>query len=235
MRSRSKPRVVWLPPTNAFSVGMAGQSGYQTFILQPLGVLGDFVVGEIPLTIDAQSDPLSPATSLADVESSGYRLRRIVGKIFCVVQQEDADTPIGYIVTAGLIVRAIDTPTGTSLASLDTTGETFDPGQIRNYGDPWIWRRSWMLGNNNATNAPVEAFDWATANHQLPSAVDGPHVDQKTARIVGAEERLFLDVGVTIVKPGGDPLEPGLVQVFTDLRCLASMRTSTGNRRNASR
>jgi len=232
MRRRTKPRVVWLPPTNANSLGAAATAGYQIFVLDLAGVTGSFVVGEIPLTIDAQSDPLAPESSLADVENSGYRLRRIVGKIFVVCLQNVENTPASAIVTAGIIVRRAEESTGASLAALDTTGETSSPGEIRNYGDPWIWRRSWLLANNTATGAPTGQLP--ESNLEYGSAVDGPHVDQKTARIVSSEERLFLNVSATRSDGGAGELVTQFA-VTTDLRVLASMRTSSGNRRNASR
>jgi len=245
MARRRAPRVVWLPPTNSHSLG-SGSSGYQIFGVDVGGPIGEFSVGEIPLTIDAQSDPLDPATSLADVENAGYRLRRIVGKIFVsMVQNGDPAVqeliPRVLAVTAGIIVRRTEETTGQSL--VQQSGQFLElaaPSEIRNYGDPWIWRRTWLLYNN--------AFDigdnisWndqgPTNNYTFGSGgvMDGPHVDAKTARIVGPEERLFLDVSATILSPpvqGGQ--EIAQVLCLTDLRILATMRNNVGNRRNASR
>jgi len=231
MRRRTKPKVVWLPPTNANSVGAAATCGYQNFVLDLAGAAGNFVVGEIPLTIDAQSDPLAPESSLSDVENSGYRLRRVVGKLWATVLQAAVDAPATLVVTAGLIVRRVEETTGASLASLDTTGQASSPSEIENYGDPWIWRRSWLLCNNLATSAPTGLLP--ESNMEYGSAVDGPHVDQKTARIVSAEERLFLNVSATRLTGAGELTTT--ISIVTDLRILASMRTSSGNRRNASR
>lgn len=64
--------------------------------------------------------------------------------------------------------------------------------------------------------------------------MEGPHVDAKTARIVGPDQRLFLVVTNTI-QGGSAAGGVSSCEVITDLRVLASMRSSQGNRRNASR
>lgn len=235
VRRRTKPRVVWLPNTNANSVSNAGvfRTTWQTFVIQVTSPnQGSIAVGEIPIVIDSQDDPLAAATSLSDVENSGYRLRRIVGKIFCFAKQ-DVDVGAGVCgVTAGLIVRRSDPSTGISFA-LATGDETLiDPSDISNSGDPWIWRRNWILFNlQNRTDLDAGP----TSNIEYGSVADGPHVDAKTARIISSEERLFLNLSVTNLRSIGGVAVGSEVRVFTDLRVLASMRTSSGNRRNASR
>jgi len=237
---RRKPRVVWLPPTNANSLGANATSGYQIFVVDVTGTTGDFAVGEIPLTIDAEGqDPLAAGTvSLSDLNNSGYRLRRIVGKIFAFQrQQAEPGSPTDVAVTAGIIVRRVDPVTGVSLA-LQTNAEEVSPGEIRNYPDPWIWRRTWILSDPSSRDPVDNLPGQQTANFgpegPCGGNADGPHVDQKTARIIGPEERLFLNVSSTILSGGGGQLLASTL-VITDLRLLASMTVSSGNRRNASR
>jgi len=236
MRRRTKPRVVWLPPTNANSIPLSSAtSGFQEFFVGVASGTGP-VAGEIPLTIDSQDDPLDPNTSLADIESTGYRLRRIVGKIWIDFVPSDESSIISVICTAGLIVRRSDPATGQSFATQTGLVANLSPQHIGNFGDPWIWRRSWVLFNAQA--AVIAGFEGPVRNYgpEAGSAVDGPHVDQKTARIVGPEERVFLTVGLSVLEttaPQSAITEE--VRVVTDLRLLASMRSSSGNRRNASR
>lgn len=236
MRASRKPRVVWFPQTNANSVGISPRdiSVFQNFTVDVNGLAGDFAVGEIPLVIDGEGDPLAAANTLSDIENSGYRLRRVVGKIWVSIGTSDEDTPVEVVVTAGIIVRRTNEQTGASYALETANGELLSPGQIRNAGDPWVWRRSWRLGNNRATTASPD-FPFLAETNEFFSALDGPHVDQKTARIIGPEERLFLDVSSTIIVAGGNPALTLSAFVLTDLRVLGSMRTSSGNRRNASR
>lgn len=235
MRRRTKPRVVWLPNTNANSLP-GNRSTWQIFDVQP-GALtfGSSAVGEIPIVIDATSvDPLDAVSSLSDIENSGYRLRRVVGKIFCFADQ-DADRSLKVGVTAGLIIRRADPTTGLSYALSSADPTLLSPDDISNSGDPWIWKRNWILFNNlGQSGQTFSAGAGPTSNLEYGSVADGPHVDAKTARIVSSEERLFLDVSVTILDDTPSNAE-GLVQIITDLRVLASMRTSSGNRRNASR
>jgi len=246
---RRKPRVVWLPPTNANSLGAPATSGYQIFAVDVTGTTGAVAVGEIPLTIDGGDDELDAGgvNTLSDVNNSGYRLRRIVGKIFCQQKQQagpnvlPGEAPFQVLVTAGIIVRRIDQTTGASLALTVANGiEMTAPSEIRNFGDPWIWRRTWVLNDEsmrqNALFLPVGPTSNFGPNGPCSGNADGPHVDQKTARLVSKEERLFLTVSSTITQPAD--IDQGITAstlIFTDLRLLASMTVSSGNRRNASR
>lgn len=234
MRKRS-PKVVWFPPDPTF--GAAGGSlVYQRFAHDIIGshAVSDRVTSFLPLTIDEPQIDAS-IISLADVESSGYRLRRIVGKVFCsVVQSSITDDSDGVICTCGFIVLRVDgsgNPTRTAVEA--------DPALAGNADDPWIWRRSWILANGSSSGAdPATVSEFGAsspfANYEGgPSAVDGPHVDQKTARIVSQDERLFGVFTTTLLHA----VDTAVLTVnwVTDLRLLASMRTSQGNRRNASR
>ena len=246
MRRRTKPKVVWLPQTNALSLDTAARStwGLASVALNPNGGQPASTV-EVPLVIDGNptTDPLATNASLSSVESSGYRLRRIVGKVYCFLAQTEQASEDIYGITVGFIVRRVDPNTGVSLASATPT--EVDVGDIDNTMDPWIWRRSWVLSNGPifsvASVAPLTNIDAAQIAGKGPSTNfgthyqsgnDGPHVDQKTARIVGPEERLFMDCsGIPIISAG---TACSLVVIY-ELRFLASMRTAIGNRRNASR
>lgn len=245
MRKR-KPRVVWLPPDPANAVvpnedttGWLGtiNGGPNQAALEISGSATTVNV-EIPVVIDA---PRPETESLSDIEDSGYRLRRIVGKIFCLGDTLDQTSDIIVIgIIAGLIVRRTD-QLGVSLASqVGLNQNSCSPSERENWQDPWIWRRSWVLANPSLFTSVAAGLPdniaWTNFMHG-PSAADGPHIDQKTARIIGPEERLFLNLSATVLLGGGDPQndETNRTLVFTELRVLASMRTSSGNRRNASR
>lgn len=231
-RRTKRPKVVWLPNTNAFSIDAAttNTSVYGT-VQHDLTAqnAGEFIISTQSVVIDGDGlDPLGADTTLADVESSSYRLRRIVGKVWCGYLQEAANTPPSVICTAGFIILRTDN----SGVPIGLQGNYY-PGDIRQSMDPWIWRRSWLLSNTLATN--VNFFQSALGCNTINGSVsDGPHVDQKTARIVGPEERLFLVLSTTAAVPGGDQAA-GNIRYFWDLRVLASMRSNAGNRRNASR
>jgi len=249
---RRKPRVVWLPQTNANSIGDF-TSVYQLSVIDVEGPTGSSTSKELPLVLDStQSATGLTDSSLSDIENSGYRLRRIVGKIFVECAQSERQltssniSPTSCIVTAGIMVRRAQFD-GTSYAiAVGTNNEEINTGLIENTGDPWVWRRTWTLGNNgsqqllyeNPTGGEVQSrqFFPTTNFTELGGGVsDGPHVDQKTARIVSQEERLFLDWTVTILGESSDQGGTITCAMWTDLRVLGSLRTSSGNRGNASR
>lgn len=265
MRRKRKPRVVWLPQTNANTLSTDGTANsdtvYNLDVFNIGGPTGTTTVVELPLVLDAQTAIEDTGATLADIESSGYRLRRIVGKVWIQCGQTEPlgtgvtpftpiETPLSVIVTAGIMVRHARTDTGASTAvGTGTSVHEINPGLIINTGDPWVWRRSWIVGNNwalgNVAALEAKTLPVLTPINPVPpnnyselagGIADGPHIDQKTARIVGPEERLFLDVSATVL--GESPAQPGVnctIAVITDLRVLGSLRMNAGNRRNSSR
>lgn len=238
---RRKPKVVWLPCTNTFSTDPGLRTTWQV-TNGPLDTTapGNGATLELPVVQDFTDKlPTDAEASLADMESTGYRLRRIVGKVYVFLSQPGPglsghSAVVG--VTAGLIIRSVATATGASMASAFGQANVDD---LDNSMDPWIWRRSWLLGISDTIAAgglqfrdiPAQNF----ANQYPGGNSEGPHVDQKTARIVGNEERLFLNVTArTIFNSINPDFTPSLV-VMSELRALASMRVNQGNRRNASR
>lgn len=240
MRRRA-PRVVWLPPDRFNRLGVSGgattglQNGLAVFNVDVPGGPGGSATGLIPLVQDFQPDiTLLTTGTLADYAQSAYRLRRVVGKIFVTCTQlESQGLPPQVQVTAGLIVLRInpDDPTGQPLV---VNQNVYSTQMLQNWTDPWIWRRTWIIGNLPQAGATPGSPFFPESNANYGGGVmDGPHVDAKTARIVGPEERLFLVVTGTVFS--GDEQLVTSVRVVADLRVLASMRTSQGNRRNASR
>lgn len=235
---RKPPRVVWLPTND--NKPAEELEGTVWNIVPNLTVTGatPIVNVEQGIVLDVPRDP--SVESLSDVENSGYRLRRIVGKIFVIGDTLDDASGIQAIgVTAGLIVRRVDS-LGTSLAAqVGIDQSECNPSLHINEMDPWIWRRSWLLLNPvlfTAAAGPELDIPAPWNNIQCGSALDGPHVDQKTARVVGPEERLFLDVSVTaLIGADGVSEIPNDTLCFYEFRILGSMKTSSGNRRNASR
>lgn len=248
MRRRRSPRVVWLPQDAFASVDGAtlGQSTVMrsTMALPSSGAAGASDTAVFPVVRDTSPNPLGAANTLADIELSGYRLRRLVGKIWVFADQ--ASDPLGtsaVVCTAGFIVLRTLDQTG---LPLNTVTADYQTASILNTQDPWIWRRSWFLRNNSAAPAASFAVPFTGAgagsvtasgtNNYVGGNSDGPHIDQKTARVIGPEERLFLVLTVTGVDlPQDAQAGPLLVDWVWDLRVLASMRSSVGNRRNASR
>lgn len=247
MRKR-KAKVVWLPadlenrlgvaPGKA-SIANASSTIIKIFTGPNLGDPADSE--EIPIVKDfgpttGQGILVEDSATLADIEQSGYRLRRIVGKLgFSALQGAAGATATIFHVTAGFIIRRVDTD-GTSLASASAAQRDINVANIANHMDPWIWRRSWDIADTTAAAVATDpnSAAFAPSNYSFAGNFDGPHVDAKTARIVGPEERLFLSVTVEGINGAAQGV-PGGVLLIGDIRVLASMRTNTGNRRNASR
>lgn len=257
-RTRRKQRVVWLRPTGTAQA--AGgvpltpmeQPGYIIFdsLLITLGA-GAQPVLEIPLVLDNPVSETFAGASLAVLQASGlnqttewgYRLRRIVGSIhLAIISNEIGQNPnfTAVAVTAGLMVRRVDE---SGLSPLQ--GGDIHPGLIQNFSDPWVWRRTWLLSCVENPQLTATAFNETTrfAFSRFPMTTDaygdarsGPHVDAKTARIVGPEDRLFLNIGFIALPAATDNVQEGMqLRGLIDLRVLASLRTNQGNRRNATR
>lgn len=179
--------------------------------------------------------------SMADWEGSGYRLRRIVGKLYAGVDQDVGDGaqnnyPEAAIFTAGFIVLRVD---GTTGAPLNATPGKYDPARTENIQDPWIWRRSWILSNYkaNGVGGPASAYGQYAQNTSLVGAGthDGPHIDQKTARRVSTEERLFFVASCSTPGNAITGQVAGNLRMHLDYRLIISPLKIMGNRRNASR
>lgn len=238
---RRKPTVAWLPHTPHDESEIQGWiQGTNNNNFTP----GDINTTIHSLTVDYPAEAIRSATehpTMADYEASGYRLRRVVGKIFVGVRQDigavgppAADYPTNVLVGAGFMVLRVDTGTGAPLAIANPN--SYSPLWLDNQRDPWIWRRTWLLTNEFGSSqgaSPLGLSQAPTFNGDYGSVQDGPHIDQKTARRIGPEERLFFILSTVNV---GDAAEStGTTEWILDYRLLGSPLKVMGNRRNASR
>lgn len=270
-RRRFKRRLTWFPPIGTkFSIGdEIRNTGLVTFQVNVLAN-GDINQIELPLTFDFGTEEIQrfanenvPAITLADLQGSGWQLRRLVGKIHATYQPiteidfvkngQDNGSP-GCYFAAGFMVRKVSGQASNTAGNVNVL-------DADDYDDPWIWRRGWVLGqstNNgiagsydqtavaaNHTNRAVGArgfgqqiafSNFPATNAEYGSVMDGPHVDQKTNRIIGADERLFLHLttkALPIQPQANYTADTSVIGVF-DLRMLGNLRRIT-NRRNASR
>lgn len=243
-RNRRRPKVVWLPPDATNRIGFptatnGREPGAFTFGLDTFGVSGAHSTFVQAVTADSPSSSFQTGglavDTLADIYSSGYRLRRIVGKCFVGLNQSaQADAgPIDILVTCGFIVLRVDA-TGNPLALANAENQ-YAPSIIDSWSDPWIWRRSWLL--TNFVNAAAIGLPTYGENNVsgYGSVQDGPHIDQKTARTIGNEERLFFVADAMVRTQGADNAQAITTHFTVDVRFVASLRQMAGNRRNASR
>jgi len=160
-----------------------------------------------PLTIDAQSDTVGESLSLQEVMGQSWRLTRIVGSLF-LARTVGGDDPAGVLVSCGFFVARqqdsdLETNTFDSPIGADTNNRAtfnYGPAHSANISEPWIWRRTWLLGRSavttsaNAPNALVEtAFPSSnTFGYNAPN--EGTHIDARVGRRIRKEERLWFSV-----------------------------------------
>lgn len=257
---RRKPKVQWFSP-----LGSALQVGDTIFATGPttfdVPVLNNGLINsiDIGLTFDfgqesvLQSSLNQNVVTLADLQSSAWRLRRMVGNVFATRTYQgegDSDIPVGgpiaVLFGVGAMVRTVD-GTGSTLGSVDALNRD-------DYTDPWIWRKVWVLGQSshvtrNAANlregfGPVTGIgvsdtfaafgSFPRSNTEYGYLAGSPHIDQKTNRVIGPEERLILTLTTQIVPFTQTPTAvSGVVGCF-EFRYLGGLQRSS-NRRNASR
>jgi len=233
---RRKPAVAWLPHVAHDATGTTSY-WYDT---QAVSLTASVITTSIySLVPDYPAEAIRAAgalPSLADFEAGGYRLRRLVGKIFVGMDNEQPSqgntSPVACLAGAGFIVLRVEEQTG---APLVTAASHYSPLDLDATRDPWIWRRTWLLQNDfsGLATAPQAGWQFPRTNCDYGSVQDGPHIDAKTARRIGAEERLFFVM--SNVPLGGTTTQNGLIRYALDYRVLASPIKIIGNRRNASR
>lgn len=251
-RRGRKPRVVWLPPVGQqinSAITPAEQYGGGFFIgVVQLGANHNPTI-EFPLVLDGPDPTGNTGTlidwqkqSLTEAQEIGYRLRRVCGKLHVGVGP-NLDPQLGtrsnfISCTAGIIVRRVN-EAGVALA----LASELSTQAVQAYSDPWLFRRTWLIG----TGVFAAAGDVHNSGDLWPrnnvtgvggGNADAAHVDQKTARVLGPEERLFLDVSFVsgLQLDGQDESEESVnIMIHHDLRVLGTLRQNAGNRRNASR
>lgn len=248
---RRKPRVQWLPvfgiEGNAEEEASIGIETRITLDGNPEAIRWDAAPVTFDYSDSAETEQFTnlQERSLQDlVGGNCYRLRRIVGKLFAAWTPNGNDSPesnppcVDY--AAGFIVCRTD-DSGTPV----TDFEEVNPLAQDSAEDPWIWRRRWFLRCQNATPDVVVGINgrfgrsFPSSTAEYGSVQDGPHIDQKTARRIDKQERLFFVQAARVVDAQGNVGEyatPGGLYSVLDYRLLGSiLRSPAGNRGNASR
>lgn len=220
-----------------------------------------------PLTVDTPAeggdiDTTAPG-ALVGIVGQEYVIERIVGKMFAGLEgrrnaANDPSVPHGALFGAGIFVaRASDSEVGggdqlpIGAASAPERNENYSPLGEDTIREPWMWRRTWLLGNlafvQTAQASQVVVFNSANVNTvgslyppttaHYGSLQDGPHVDVKSVRRVRQDERLWLAISTASYNAfSGDPGAPvsnnaGVIRGYFDFRILAALRRAK-NRSN---
>lgn len=247
--NRRRTRYTWLP-----TLGTAGpeatddnSSGRSFNIDVPADGSSNVIISAITFDEPQEGDDLSTNVPLVTVLGNEYFLKRIVGKLFAELEptfnpQGDPSTPRNALFGAGFFVaRANDSSQGAASpigsATLSERQENYSPLGEEAIREPWIWRRTWVFGNDSqhqiqiqrarggSTVSPIN-FATAPPNNMLYGSVaDGPHIDAKTARRIQQDERLWFVVAARTVPGHEDVLDQGgVINGYLDFRLLGALR-----------
>lgn len=187
------------------------------------------LVGVKPVTYDVPQDNnlnfATQTTPLNDFIGDEYFIKRIVGKLFLQYLTTGTLPPNPVCVTAGLFIARCDDSNLNAPVAFATESDLYNPALTDTIREPWIWRRTWILGTQNNVGT---AGAWPQSNAVEPSGLDGPHIDAKTARRVRQQERLFIAVAAQNY-PVLTPTPVGVTEEVLagfDLRILGSLRKS---------
>lgn len=248
MRGRRRRRFkgTWLPTLGSELGGDVYSAGLDFSITPPSSGRPAVVIA--PLTFDVPQEPADLSSldhGLSEFVGNEYALRRIVGKFHAAVNSafvgpDPSEFPAAYLVTCGFFVaRAsdiqdnVDTPIGGTATFI----RDYSPDQQNTIREPWIWRRSWVLADkaiavvNEKAGTTAAGSPWALASAYpgstgaYGSVADGPHIDAKTRRRVGNDDRLFVAVDAKIYPPADDVFAtPQTVRVHLDYRLFGALR-----------
>lgn len=244
---RRRPNVVWLP--TATESGALGQqsgtiststdSGIKRYLVQvpATASAGTYAVHIAPVVGDwsnTEAMLVGPGTNntFADMYSAGYKLRRLVGWIWPCLEQaaDDVDAPVNFVVTAAFQVMQIND------AGDPIDAEAGIPDMYGNQGNPWIWRRSWIMTQYGRASNGQPTYGVANVADASLNIRESAFFDAKTARTIGRDQRLFLCMQATALD--GDPVGAAASNVifFTNYRTLGTLtRGAPGNRRHSTR
>ncbi|AXH79087.1 MAG: formate dehydrogenase [Circular genetic element sp.] len=220
-RRRRRIPVQWLPVLGTPLEGNTDRSFKQfQFDVQPTG---DTITVPFPLTFDYPIDPSGAnpqTTSLADFVGSAYILQRIVGKftVGWVEYPPPRDEMANVMVGAGFFVAKADDTNPNQPAM---TVSQYNVLAESNIMEPWIWRRTWVLGNPRT----LAGVSWPSGNGWHGSAIDGPSVDSKIRRRIQDDDRLWFVVSGCSLTSTTDPdADPATLLCTLDYRLLGTLR-----------
>lgn len=257
-RRRRTSRGTWLP-TLGTGVDVDGfdYSGRGFFLTVPEN--GGCTVLITPLTFDhpIEGETVDDTkTALGSIIGNEYVLNRIVGKFICYRNPETTifgtgptrtDAYSATQVGAGFFVaRAQDDDTGDADQPIGSNtaaerNDNYNPLDVDCIREPWIWRRTWMLGSQNYPLIQTGTINhnlFRSANNLFPvsnvnygSVLDGPHIDSKVKRRVRLDERLFFVIAVRnafgisdVGAPGVVDVQPVVIGADLDYRIFGSLR-----------
>jgi len=185
----------------------------------------------LPVTPDAPVDPTNVGNFDGGnvlIQERDYFIERLVGKLFIGLRLI-TNSPPAVLVGAGFFVArandsdgsggGVDTPIGS--ATLAERNSNYSPLHLDCIREPWMWRRTWVLGG--APTAANGLSDNPTANAFYGSALDGPHFDVKSVRRVAQDQRLWFAISTAALQNVTEGVDGGITG-YLDLRLLGQQR-----------
>ncbi len=212
---RRRRNGMWLPVLG--SGGLADSSGGTSEVLW--GLQGKYTSPANGLVVNTIIQALVPDTSFLarasaavaglnswdqEINQYGWMCKRILGTYRVGYPQAEGNYPRALLWGVGLFV-APEAPTqesfpaGASGASFlsdasaanEASFEAFSP--LANTGTtfPWMWRKQWILENENTTNDAYPVLGFPQSNTRYTGVISGDSVDVKTRRHIRPGERLY--------------------------------------------
>jgi len=254
VRRKRKTRYTWLPIRNGRTFGEeSADAAYQDFILD-IPINGDVVVGVTPVVADTPQGTITTTETegIGEIIGNEYVLKRIVGKCFVSWTNTNATSgavgidvleDAAVLVTAGFFVARAEVGNPDQPIALGESQILYNPQSAFLTRQPWIWRRSWILGTGGfgpglsediGTTFPQGGVfrgrgSWPINNAGYGSVQDGPHIDAKTGRRIRLEERLWFAFSGSLLNGiGTEASMVPQIEVTLDARYLGALRRPRG-------
>lgn len=241
MRRRTKRKYTWFPvlggDTASDGEGLELSTATRGI---PCAKDGTVTTDIFPLIPDQSHETdIGGGRALVDFVGTSWFIKRLVGKVHISYEQNltapsgsggaVATIPAACVVVAGFFVARQDaTQPSVPIGDDANLNEDYSPLALATQREPWIWRRSWILGNNIAagTNvglSPPAGFNFPATNASR-SVYDGPHIDAKTARRSQNDERLWFALSTWQWPTALIADNDGQLSYTLDLRILGALR-----------
>jgi len=231
---RRRTKFTWFPVIGGDTSGTEGELDLSTST-RSIAVQGDrnSAVDIFPIIPDEPKEVAGLGDSLVDFVGTSWLIARLVGKLHISYSQVQGAgiQPNAALVTAGFFVaRADASATSVPIGDDVDLPQDYGPLSLATQREPWMWRRSWILGNNAASPSGGGAFargQFFPATNSARSVADGPHIDCKVKRRSSNDERLFFALQTCSYPPGDDSLSTsgdGELLYTLDLRVLGTIR-----------
>lgn len=246
---RRKSRGTWFPMLGGTVQNGEGEPFYitsESMVLTLSETTLEPVAGVIPVTYDEPQEPgeqSSDTHGIADFIGNEYIVSRILGQCFIERTLNYQDNPVGQTDWPGIIVTAAffvaraedgqtefsdNVPVGWDAPD---AWRNYSPQHAKNIRQPWMWRRSWILGSGSSSPLPEVAapfgpsnFSTFPVNNVMYGNMSDHRVDIKSKRRIHQDERLWFIVGARTLATALIATVPTEVHVNLDIRAFGQLR-----------